>query len=271
MTATLVVIAAIMFVASFVMGLAGFGIGLVALAFLPWVMSPVTAIVVTTIYAFLFSIVMVVPLRRELEPVRLTQLIVGSVIGTPLGVWGLATMPATVLNRLIGVVLILVVALEWWRRTPKVLAAPGWGLSAGALAGVMGGAIGTPGPPVILYTASQGWSPRRMKANLLGFFIGNEIAILAGYWWADLLTREVWWLTGVLVLPSLLGALAGVAVFNRIDAVRFRQIVFGALFVSGVVLLLRGLWCSRAASSSCAWRKRARRSGPSPCRRWCRN
>ena len=33
--------------ASFVMGLAGFGIGLVALAFLPFLMSPVTAVVLT--------------------------------------------------------------------------------------------------------------------------------------------------------------------------------------------------------------------------------
>jgi hypothetical protein len=239
-TAALAISALIMFAASFVMGLAGFGIGLVALAFLPWVMSPVTAIVLTTIYAAVFSVVMIVPLRREIEPVRLTQLVLGSLIGTPIGVWGLATLPVSVLNRLIGIVLMLVVALEFRRRSPKVFAAPGWGISAGALAGVMGGAIGLPGPPVILYTASQGWSPREMKANLLAFFIVNQALIVAGYWWANLLTREVAWLSGALVAPSLLGVAAGVAVFNRIDAARFRQIVFGALFVSGVVLLVRG-------------------------------
>ena len=240
MTAALAITAVIMFAASFVMGLAGFGIGLVALAFLPWVMSPVTAIVLTTIYAAVFSVVMIVPLRREIEPVRLTQMVVGSVVGTPLGVWGLATLPVSVLNRLIGLVLILVVALDWWRRSPKILAAPAWGVSAGVLAGVMGGAIGTPGPPVIIYTSAQGWSPRAMKANLLAFFIVNETVILLGYSWAGLLTREVWWLGGVLVVPSLLGVAVGVAVFNRIDAVRFRQIVFGALFASGLVLLVRG-------------------------------
>ena len=79
-----------------------------------------------------------------------------------------------------------------------------------------------------------------MKANLLAFFIVNQTLIVAGYWWADLLTRDVLWLSAVLVVPSLLGVAAGVAVFNRIDAVRFRQIVFGALFISGIVLLVRG-------------------------------
>ena len=40
--------------ASFVMGLAGFGIALVALAFLPYLMSTSDAIVLLTIYATLF-------------------------------------------------------------------------------------------------------------------------------------------------------------------------------------------------------------------------
>lgn len=240
MSLTLVASAVIVALASFVMGLAGFGIGLVALAFLPFVMSPVAAIVLMTIYAFVFSVVMIVPLRREVEPVRLAQLLIGSLVGAPLGVWALASLPLDVINRLIGIVLIVVVALEWWRVTPQRLSAPGWGFAAGALAGAMGGAIGTPGPPVILYTAAQGWGPRTMKANLLAFFIVNQAVTLAGYWWAGLLTREVIALSGVLAAPALAGIAGGVALFNRIDAARFRQIVYGALLVSGVVLLLRG-------------------------------
>ena len=239
MTATLLASAAIIALASFVMGLSGFGIGLVALAFLPWVMSPVLAIIVTTLYAMAFSIAMLWPLRREIEPVRLTLLLVGTLAGTPLGVWGLVALPVSMITRLIGVVLIVIVALEWFRFMPR-LSAHGWGLGAGVMAGVLGGAIGTPGPPVVLYAATQGWNPRTMKANLLAFFIVNEGAILIGYWWANLLTPEVWSTTAVLALPALVGVSAGVVLFNRIDAVRFRQVVYGVLFVSGVVLLLRG-------------------------------
>jgi len=239
-TFTLLATALIIALASFVMGLAGFGIGLVALAFLPFVMSPVTAIVLTTLYALVFSAVIVAPLWREIEPVRLGQLLVGTVIGTPLGVWALAVLPATVINRLIGVVLITITALEWWRLSPRRLSAPGWGYGAGVLAGVLGGAVGTPGPPVIVYAAAQAWSPRMVKANLLAFFIVNQAVILAGYWWANLLGPDVFRLSVLLAVPALAGVLAGIAVFNRIDAARFRQIVFGVLFVSGVVLLARG-------------------------------
>ena len=240
MTLTLVATVVIISVASFVMGLAGFGIGLVALAFLPFVMSPVVAIVLTTLYALVFSIVILVPLRREVELRRLMQLLIGTVLGTPFGVWTLALLPATVINRLIGVVLLSITALEWWRLAPRRLVAPAWAYGAGLLAGVLGGAVGTPGPPVIFYAAAQEWSPRAVKANLLAFFIVNQAVILIGYWWVGLMDADVLRLSAVLALPALVGVVAGVALFNRIDAVRFRQIVFGVLFVSGVVLLIRG-------------------------------
>lgn len=240
MTLTLLAAAVIVALASFVMGLAGFGIGLVALAFLPFVMSPVVAIVLTTLYALVFSIVILAPLRHEIESMALARLLIGTVLGTPLGVWGLAVLPASVITRLIGAVLIVITALEWWRLNPRGLTAPGWGYGAGVLAGVLGGAVGTPGPPVIVYAASQEWSPRVVKATLLAFFIVNQAVILVGYWWAGLLGADVLWLSVWLALPALAGVAAGVALFSRIDAVRFRQIVFGVLFVSGVVLLLRG-------------------------------
>src|SRR4029453_1832174 len=194
-----------MFVASFVMGLAGFGIALVAMAFLPWVMSPVTAVVVLTIYALVFSVVVVVPLRHELTLRPLGDLLIGTVAGTPLGVWVLATLPVSALNRLIGAVLVVVVALEFFSALPTRLAGRGWGLGAGFLAGLVGGAVGTPGPPVVLYATTQGWSPRQLKANVTAFFVVNQAVILAGYWWAGLITHEVNTATLVFAVPALAG------------------------------------------------------------------
>src|SRR5882724_7254935 len=96
--------ALVVFVASFVMGLTGFGIALVAMAFLPYVMTPADAIVLLTIYAFVFSVVVVVQLRRDVTPRALVDLCVGTLVGAPLGVWVLASLPVSLLNRLIGAV-----------------------------------------------------------------------------------------------------------------------------------------------------------------------
>jgi uncharacterized membrane protein YfcA len=232
--------AAVIAAASFVMGLAGFGIALVAMAFLPYLMSTADAIVLLTIYAALFSVVLLVQLRREVTPRAMVDLLAGTVAGTPLGVWGLATLPATALNRLIGLMLVVAFVLEVRGLYPQKLEGRRWGLGAGFVAGVIGGAVGLPGPPVVLYAATQSWSARTVKANLQAFFVVNQGAILIGYWWAGLLTREVWRLTLGFALPAIAGAVAGALLFERVDQRRFRQVVFALILLSGLVLLARG-------------------------------
>jgi uncharacterized protein len=235
-TAAAVVIAA----ASFVMGLAGFGIALVALAFLPYLMSASDAIVLLTIYAAVMSLAMLAHLRKSVEPRALLDLVIGTIAGTPLGVWGLAVLPASILNRLIGLMLVVAFVLEIRGLYPQKLDGHGWGIGAGALAGAIGGAVGLPGPPVVLYAATQGWSARAVKANLQAFFVVNQGAILIGYWWAGLLTREVWRLTLGFAAPALVGAVAGALMFERVDQRRFRQLVFALILLSGLVLLVWG-------------------------------
>lgn len=226
--------------ACFVQGLAGFGIGLVSLAFLPFLMSPQDAVVLITLYATVFIVVIFFPLRRDFTLQGMAELVAGSILATPAGVWLLAGLPSDVLKRLIGLVLLAIVALEWLGLYPQRLHGRAWGFGAGLVAGVLGGAVGTPGPPVILYAAAQGWSPRTMKANIQAFLMINQAVILIGYWWAGLLDREIWRLSWLYAVPAVAGLAAGMLFFNRLDRARFRRVVFAVLFLSGLVLLIRG-------------------------------
>lgn len=232
--------AVVVFAAHVVFGVAGFGTGLVAMAFLPFIMTASQAVVLMTVLTIIFAIVLFVPLREDFSARAIAGLTIGSLLGTPGGVWILAVAPADVVNRLIGLFLIVVVVLEFAGRFPQTLRGRGWGLGAGVLAGLFGGAVGLPGPPVIVYGATQGWSPRAFKANLQGFFIVNQSVILAGYWTAGLVTAEVGRLTAVYLIPALAGTVVGMRLFHHVDPVRFRRIVFALLFVSGTILLVRG-------------------------------
>jgi uncharacterized membrane protein YfcA len=232
--------AAAVFAAHLVFGVTGFGTGLVALAFLPFIMPPSEAVVLLTILTIIFAVVIFVPLRRDFTPRAIAGLIAGSILGTPLGVWVLAVAPPLVVSRLIGLVLIVIVVLEFAGWFPKRLRGAGWGVGAGVLAGVLGGAVGFPGPPTIIYGATQDWSPRTFKANLQAFFLVNQGVILAGYALAGLLTSDVVRLTGLYLAPALVGTLAGMRLFHHVDPARFRRLVFALLFVSGVALLARG-------------------------------
>lgn len=235
------VAAALVFaLANFVLGLVGFGNGLVAMALLPFLMSPVTAIIVLTIYTIVFAVVIFFPLRRDLVLGPVLDMLTGTLVGVPAGVWVLSTVPITALNRLIGSALVAIVLLEWAGLHPKRLTGRAWGFGAGVLAGLVGGAIGTPGPPVIVYATTQGWSQRTIKANLQAFFAVNQAVILVGYWWAGLLDATVWKLASSFALPAAGGVAVGVLLFNRVDPLRFRRIVFGLLLTAGIVLIVRG-------------------------------
>ena len=240
MSASWVLGAVVIFGAHVVFGLAGFGVGLVAMAFLPFVMTPATAVVLLTVYAMIFAAVLFVPLRREFTPRAIGALLLGSVLGTPAGVWILAVAPAPLVNRLIGLMLVIVVTVEFAGKFPRRLEGTRWAIGTGVLSGLLGGAVGLPGPPVVVWFAAQDWSARTFKANLQAFFIVNQAVILAGYWLAGLLTAEVMRLTAAYLAPALAGILLGMSLFNRVDPIRFRRIVFALLFVSGAILLVRG-------------------------------
>ena len=157
-----------------------------------------------------------------------------------MGVWVLEAFPPSLLKRLIGLILMGIVVIEWYGAYPEKLSGRHWGLCAGGLAGLLGGAIGTPGPPVILYAAAQGWSPRITKAMLQAFFLVNYSVIVVNHWWAGLLTREVAWLACLYVVPSAIGVMAGIHLFDRMHQARFRRLMFALLFVLGLAMGVRG-------------------------------
>jgi uncharacterized membrane protein YfcA len=74
MTLTLLAGACILAAASFVFGLTGFGIGLVALSLLPFIIAPATAVPIITCFVAVFALLMTVQLRREVALTRLGEM-----------------------------------------------------------------------------------------------------------------------------------------------------------------------------------------------------
>jgi hypothetical protein len=240
LTLTWLAAAGILALASFAIGLVGFGNGLISIALLPFVMAPTTALVIVTIYTVVFTLGMLASLWREVRPGSVLILLAGTALGMPVGVWLLISVSPELLKRIIGLVLLAIIVVEWRGLYPRALPGRGWALGAGVLAGALGAGMGTPGPPVILYAAAQRWEPRTIRATLQAFFFVNQLVILAGYWWAGLLTAEVARATLTFAAPAAIGVVAGVACFRRIDEGSFRRVVFALLLVSGVLLLVRG-------------------------------
>jgi uncharacterized membrane protein YfcA len=117
----------------------------------------------------------------------------------------------------------------------------GWAWLFGFVAGILGGAYGMNGPPLVIYATLRRWSAAQFRATLQGYFLPASVVGMIGYWWAGL------WVSAVtsyylLSLPVAVAAIVLGRVVNRRLAGRsFLGYVHGALLVIGVTLLIQSL------------------------------
>jgi hypothetical protein len=121
---------------------------------------------------------------------------------------------------------------------PPELNHPAWAAVFGLLAGLLGGAYNTSGPPVVVYGNARRWSPAEFKSHLQGFFLLNSVLVVAGHLISGNYTAPVWQ-HYLIALPGLaLGIFLGVSLDRRINPQIFRKLVLVMLLVVGLKMLL---------------------------------
>ena len=116
-----------------------------------------------------------------------------------------------------------------------------WLLGCGFCAGVLGGAYGMNGPPLVIYGAMRRWSAQHFRATLQGYFLPASIIGMGGYWlsglWVPTVTHDY-----LLSLPVAVPAvLLGRAINHRLDGEAFLKYVYAGLAVIGAVLLVQAI------------------------------
>ena len=108
-------------------------------------------------------------------------------------------------------------------------------------AGILGGAYGMNGPPLVVYGTLRGWSPEHFRATLQGYFLPASVLGMMGYWAAGLWTSSVnrYYLRS---LPAvLLAIVVGRWTSRRLDGRRFLVYVQAGLLAIGVGLLVQAI------------------------------
>ena len=112
-----------------------------------------------------------------------------------------------------------------------------WAFGFGA--GVLGGAYGMNGPPLVIYGALRGWSAEHFRATLQGYFLPASLVGLVGYWMAGLWVPAVTRYYLLSLAPSVVAVLLGRVVNRRISGQRFLLYVHIGLIVIGTTLLVQ--------------------------------
>ena len=235
----------ILFMATLIRSAFGFGEALIAVPLLALVMpveiaAPLAVLVSITI-AFLI-------LLQDWRLVHLRDagwLVLSTLLGIPLGLLLLKTVPEPAVKAILAVIIIAFSIYSLASRDTRELTDDRFAWFFGFHAGVLGGAYGMNGPPLAIYGALRGWSPERFRATLQGYFLPASVAGMAGYFLAGLWTPAVNHFYVVSLPGVVMATMVGRILNRRLHARRFGLYVYIGLTAIGVGLL----WQAIAGSS----------------------
>lgn len=235
-------VAAVLFVAAVVRSALGFGDAVVAMPVLAMILGLRTATPLVAFVGPTISLLILAGNWRKVEFKTAGRLIVATLVGIPFGVYGLSRLPETPLKIALGAIILAYGIIGLAERLKRIANEPkrfpwivGW------IAGVLGGAYNTNGPPVVAYGLLHGWPPESFRATLQGYFLPTGLAIVAGHGLGGLWTPTVF-RTYLFALPGIvLGVVLGGLLNKRISHELFTKLVYASLALMGAAMLLREL------------------------------
>mgnify|MGYP001031073574 CR=1 FL=1 len=231
-------IVAIVFAAALAQSLTGFGFALIVMPLLTIVLGIRTAAPLVALAALTVYTVNLVRYRRAINVQEVWRLGVASAAGVPVGIWLLSTADEDLVMRMLGIILVAYAGYSLLQPGSRRALARGWVYPAGFLAGCLGGAYNTPGPPVIVYGSLRQWPRNEFRAVLQALFLLNALLVVASHAVAKHLTEQVF-VYYLYAVPALaVGILIGSVVDSRIDQRQFRKLVTAMILVLGLALLL---------------------------------
>lgn len=235
-----ILIVLITFGASFIQRVTGFGFGIFAMTFLPYIMSAYTeANVLSSMLAMLLSLAVTLRMLREVHWKNLIFPFIGSAVMTFITVNLMKGQGDSILKLLLGVVLILL-SIYFLLFSGKIHIRPTWygGLIAGGLSGVLGGLFSMGGPPVVVYYMESEQDPKHYMATIQAFFTLSNIYSIGVKVSAGFVTHNVLICFAVGLVGMLAGLIVGSRVFDKLDGPKIKKAVYLIMALSGVANIL---------------------------------
>lgn len=236
---TIILVLAIFFLSTFIRSALGFGDALIAMPLLALVVGIKVATPLVAMGASTIALTILLKAWRKVEIKAAWRLVVSTWIGIPIGIFFLKAAPELLVKSLLG---ILIMGFGLYNlfvlNLPKLLTEK-WAFITGLIAGILGGAYNTNGPPVVIYGILRRWDPEKFRATLQGYFLPTGGAIVVSHAIAGMWTSQVVHLYGYSLPIIIVAVLVGEKVNQIIPQGRFDKIIYGFLVLIGLLLLIR--------------------------------
>jgi uncharacterized protein len=238
---TIPVVVAAVFCATLVRSALGFGEALIAVPLMAFVLPVATAAPVAVLVSITVALVVLIGDWRDVHVRSVGWLVAFTLLGIPFGLLALRMCPESIVKGVLGLVVAIFAVFALWRRRGARLTDDRFAWLFGLAAGVLGGAYGMNGPPLVVYGSMRRWPPQRFRASLQGYFLPASLVGMFGYWAAGLWTPRVNYYFAIALPAVLLAIPIGRAIAARLDPRRFALVVHAGLLASGVGLVLQAI------------------------------
>jgi uncharacterized membrane protein YfcA len=234
--------ALVILAAAFVSSIAGFAFSALAGCALAYLgVGPLHAVQTMVVCSIVMQLYGVWKIRESIPWESLWPMLVAGAATIPGGVWLLVHSGGSNYAIGFGGFLIAYGGYVAARRQTRVFQGGVWrDVAAGALGGITGGFAGFPGPFVTIWCSLRGWDSVRQRAVYQPYILTMQIVtVLCLQWQAPMRVDIVQTLQ--FVPFALLGAIGGLAVFQRMTTRQFHVAVSLLLVVSGMGLIGRAV------------------------------
>ena len=219
----------------------GIGFGIVAGPIMLMVLGSSDAIQISIILNILIAGYLMPSVRVHADQELLKKLLLGSVIGIPVGLYVFLSVEVVLLKILAGIAVtmtVFIVLRQSNRSTQVDTAAPGKGNATpvGVLSGVMGGSLGMPGPIPAAWMVSTGYSKEAIRATVLMLFVFSYALVFLLQVFLAGVSAEIIWTCVYLAPPTIIGILFGRVLAGWLTEQIFRWLLVIILASTAVLL-----------------------------------
>lgn len=239
MPAATIFIIAISFLATLVRSMFGFGESLIAVPLFVLFIPLDVAVPLSVLMSVLVALVVVVQDRSKVHISSAKWLILCALPGIPLGLLILAYGNEYWVKIILGLLIVGYSTYAMQAKNALHLQHDSrfWLFVCGFLSGVLGGAYGLNGPPLVVYGNMRKWSAQHFRATLQAYFLPASFIGLVGYAFRGLLGWTVikYFL---LCLPAMIPAIfIGRYLNHKLQGRSFFRYVYFGLILIGVLLI----------------------------------
>ena len=237
----IVVLMVAVFGASALQSATGIGFGVIAGPILLILLNNGSAIQISIVLNLLIASLLTPALWKQSDKALLKNLVMGLVIGSPLGLLVFLSIDIVTLKISAGVAVLLTLILvlrDVRSKTRKTAPGPGRieQVSIGAVAGIMGVCLAMPGPVPAAWMASKAFSKETIRATILAMFVVSYTVALVLQVGLAGIGSDVLRLSVLLAPATVCGILIGQFFSSRITEQVFRWILATVLVSTATVL-----------------------------------